>query len=110
MWQEAINNHKILIKERPGYQDWSTNIIDATRCLQNFDDWKKFYSYLTQAPKYFNSNSQHQTLQDLDVIPDIPPYPTELTTEIFCNGNEEIIYVNAVQPEQYDVDDEKIPE
>ena len=105
MWREAIKNHKILIKERPGYQDWSQNIIDATTGLSDFKDWTIFYSYLTQAPRFFDPDKEIVTLRDLDKIPEIPEYPAELTTETFHNGTEKIIYVTRAGD---DVDDEKV--
>ena len=55
-WRLAIKRHKYLMKERVDPSFWSDNIIDATQCLGNdpSQDWKVFYSYLTQSPIFFD--------------------------------------------------------
>ena len=109
MWKDAIENHKILMRERPGYQDWSQNIIDATTGLTDFNDWTIFYSYLTQSPRFFDPNKEDVvTLRDLDALPEVPAYPNGLTTEIFHNGTEQTIHVIPTNTNTHDPDDEKV--
>ena len=123
LWKNAIENHKKLMKARPDPSYWSSNIVDATVCLgkESSQDWKVFYSYLTQSPLYFDSEKAKKCISigDLDVIPKIPDYEEGTTFQCFKNGNE---YTIIVQPkknhdesddekeEKEESDDEKVPE
>ena len=106
-WKKAIENHKILMKERtdPGF--WADNIIESTYDLKTEKDWKIFYLYLTQSPKFFNKDNpvDTQTVGELDHIPVIPPYQDNQTVECIQNGNVQYIMVNTI-PEN--LDDEKL--
>ena len=116
LWKKAIENHKKLMKARPDPSFWSDNIIDATQCLGNdpSQDWKVFYSYLTQSPIFFDPEKAKNaiSLGDLDVIPPIPDYDEGTTFECFKNGNEYTIIVKPKRDDQKDEesDDEKIPQ
>lgn len=108
MWKTAIDNHKKLVKARPDPSFWSSNIIDATNCLTDSKDWKIFYSYLTQGPRFFNIENPviGPTIGDIQ-IPDIPDYLPNQSVEVFQNGSDQIIYVKTIQSET-DSDDEKV--
>ena len=115
LWEKAIQNHKKLLKARPDPSYWSDNIIDATRCLgkESSDDWKVFYSYLTQSPIFFDAGKAKGAacIGDIEVMPKIPDYPAGTTFECHKNGNEYTIIVKPEQEESEDEkDDEKIPE
>ena len=97
-WRVAIKNHRILMKERADIAFWSENIIDATAHLTEDIDWKKFYLYLTQSPRFFNEEDPQivETLGELETLPTIPDYREDQDVEIVHNGPcEQYIMVNT---------------
>ena len=107
MWRKAIENHKTLMKERTDASYWSDNIIDATACLTDDDDWKKFYLYLTNSPAFFNKETPEivQTLGELAQVPTVPDYGPNQRVEVIENGTDRHIFVSTIG----DSDDEKTP-
>ena len=110
MWRTAIKNHKLLMEERTDASFWSDNIIDATKCIVDTEDWKKFYLYLCQSPVFFNRENPEivQTLGDLEHLPQVPPYGPDQEVEIVENGTDRIIIVKNVSRESPESDDEKV--
>ena len=110
MWRKAISNHKKLNKERTDPSFWSDNIIDATKCLTEQNDWAHFYAYLCQSPYAFDIENPviGKTLGDLESIPDVPPYPDNQYTEIHENGTDRVIYVKTRPETNLCDDDEKV--
>ena len=110
-WKQAIENHKKLMDARPDPSYWSDNIVDATVCLgkESSQDWKVFYSYLTQSPIFFDAEKAKTaiTIGDLESIPKIPDYEEGTTFECHKNGHEYTIIVKP-KPEE-ESDDEKVP-
>ena len=106
-WKKAIQNHKILMNERPDIGYWSDNIIDSCCDVKEEDDWKKFYLYLTQSPTFFDKENPVivQTLGQLDEVPVIPAYQDNQTVEYIQNGDVQYIMVDTKTENS---DDEKI--
>ena len=111
MWRKAIENHKTLMKERTDSSFWSDNIIDATACLKEEDDWKKFYLYLTNSPVFFDKENPTvvPTLGELSIQPTVPKYQSNQHVEVVENGSDRYITVSTIVDGSSD-DDEKHPE
>ena len=107
MWRKAIENHKILMKERTDASYWSDNIVDATECLENDEDWKKFYMYLCNSPTFFNIDNPRVglTLGELKQEPQVPPYASNQIVEVVKNGSDVHMEVST----KFEEDDEKHP-
>ena len=97
-WEQAIRNHKILLRERPDVSYWSDNIIDSTHNLSEPADWQKFYLYLTQSPRFFDKTQPvvGPTLGQLEHVPEIPDYDENQEVECVQNGDVTFIMVNTV--------------
>ena len=85
MWKEAIEKLKKLIKEHRTPEVCADNLLKARSYLRDPEDWKKFYSYITN-PKGFDPDKTFETLGDLEKIPDIPPYEDCFEINEYRNG------------------------
>ena len=110
MWRKAIHNHKTLMKERTDTSYWSDNIVDATACLKEDEDWKKFYLYLCNSPTFFNNGDPKvvQTLGELEIEPTVPDYQSNQRVEVIENGSDRHILVSTIH-DGVESDDEKNP-
>ena len=91
-WRKSIDKLKQLFKEHNHPEDWSDNIIKASRNLSSKRDWSLFYSYLSN-PKEFDPTKQIVTLDDLIKLPEIEPYPSNVKITEYKNGIETHIHV-----------------
>ena len=101
MTSQAIEKHKKLLKSRPDISFWGDNIFDASTDLNDPNDWKYFYSYLTQSPTFFDIDKPKpgKTVGELNLkeAPKIPPYAANQRLEIHNNGNEQFILVKTIE-------------
>ena len=107
MWKEAIEKLKRMFRENRRPEDWADNLMKASSQLKDPEDWKKFYSYITN-PKEFDPNKYVKTLGDLEKIPTIPPYEDGMEVKTWTNGPMETkIHVRNTKYYNTTEDDEK---
>ena len=83
-----------LFKERPDYQDWSTNLEEASKGITTDEDWERYYRFLAN-PRGVTNDSNFVTEEKEEKEQD-PPLPAGLVEERYQNGTDMIIHVKRV--------------
>jgi hypothetical protein len=80
--------------KRSSPEFWAENIIESSRLCKNDREIKHFYSYIVDPCKYSYDvvESESYKVMGDTVKEDTTPYPANIKTHIYKNGNEYTIY------------------
>ena len=101
---EAIKKTTELFKQKTSARDWSINIIEGSKPLQNAtgNTWKHYYVWLANPDGY---NEEATDALEIEKTKSIESYDPCMRVETFQNGTETIVRVINKNLE----DDEKVP-